>query len=194
MAISFDVPSDARKLLDELREWSLHEIRPLARDADTLQTKYFEQGRRAIASCPIDISPLSIPEFGLVERSTATRFRASESDEDNHVLGALAMEAMCYGDGWAWGALPRNANLEKMLQVIGTPEQLERWGTAFGGGDFQSSFAFTEEGCGSDISAIQTRAVRVGDEWIINGRKRFSSQGAEAAVMLVFVTVDPALR
>jgi alkylation response protein AidB-like acyl-CoA dehydrogenase len=192
MTISFDIPSDARRLLDDLREWSLHEVRPLARLADLRETKYFEEGHRVLASCPIDMSPLSIPELGLVERGTGKRFCASDSDQASHVLGALAMEAICYGDGWAWGALPRNANLEKMLDVIGTPEQRERWQTPFGdSGEFQSSFAFTEEHCGSDIGAIRTRAVRDGDEWVINGRKRFSSQGAEATVMLVFVTVDP---
>jgi alkylation response protein AidB-like acyl-CoA dehydrogenase len=192
MTISFEVPADARKLLDELRDWSLHEVRPLARLADSRETKYLDEGRRVIANCPIDMSPLSVPELGLVERSSGKRFRASDSERASHVLGALAMEAMCYGDGWAWGALPRNANLEKMLDVIGTPEQRERWQTPFSdGGDFQSSFAFTEEHCGSDIAAIRTQAVRDGDEWVINGRKRFSSQGAEATVMLVFVTVDP---
>jgi acyl-CoA dehydrogenase len=194
MTISFDIPADAQKLLADLRDWSLHEVRPLARIADREQTKFFAEGTRVIESCPLDTSPLSIPEYGLTERSSGRRFRASDAEEDNHVLGALAMEAMCYGDGWVWGALPRNANLEKMLKVIGTPAQLERWVTpATQRSDFQTSFAFTEEECGSDIAAIRTTAVRDGDEWVINGRKRFSSQGAEAAVMLVFVTVDRSL-
>jgi acyl-CoA dehydrogenase len=194
MPISFDIPDDAKKLLADIRDWSLHEVRPLARTADREETKFFPEAKRVIESCPLDTAPLSIPEYGLTERSSGRRFRASTSEEDNHVLGVLAMEAMCYGDGWAWGALPRNANLEKMLQVIGTPEQLERWVTpATQRSDFQSSFAFTEEDCGSDIAAIRTTAVRDGDEWVINGRKRFSSQGAEATIMLVFVTVDRSL-
>jgi acyl-CoA dehydrogenase len=192
--ISFDLPPDAQALLDDLRDWSVREVRPLARTADTLETKFFEEGQRILASCPLDTSPLSIPEYGLTDRATGRRFRASTADEDNHVLGILAMEAMCYGDGWAWGALPRNANLEKMLRVIGTPAQLERWVTPdTQRSDFQTSFAFAEEDCGSDLSAIRTQAVRDGDEWVVNGRKRFSSQGAEATVMLVFVTIDPAL-
>jgi acyl-CoA dehydrogenase len=194
MPISFEIPDDAKKLLADIRDWSLHEVRPLARIADREQTKFFPEAKRVIESCPLDTAPLSIPEYGLTERTSGRRFRASTAEEDNHVLGALAMEAMCYGDGWAWGALPRNANLEKMLQVIGTPEQLERWVTpATQRSDFQSSFAFTEEECGSDIAAIRTTAVRDGDEWVINGRKRFSSQGAEATIMLVFVTVDRSL-
>ena len=194
MPISFDITPDARAMLEGVREWSLREFRPLARQADTLQTKFFDEGQKVMANCPLDTSPLSIPEFGLTDRASGRRFRASDSDEDNHVLGVLAMEAMCYGDGWAWGALPRNANLEKILSVIGTPEQVQRWNTpTTQRSDFQSSFAFTEEDCGSDISAIKTTATRDGEEWVINGRKRFSSQGAEATIMLVFVTIDPAL-
>ena len=189
MPISFDVPADAQKFLDELKDWSLHEIRPLARSADSDETKYVEGYRDAVAKCPLDWSPLSVPEFGLVDKRSGTRFQASDSHEDSHVLGALAMEAMTYGDGWAWGALPRNANLEKILSVIGTQEQLEQWNSP----DVNaiSSFAFTEEHCGSDIAAIRTQAVRDGDEWVVNGTKRFSSQGAEATTMLVFLTVDP---
>jgi alkylation response protein AidB-like acyl-CoA dehydrogenase len=191
MPISFDIPADAQEMLADLREWSLMEVRPLARTADRDETKFFAESKRVIESCPLDTAPLSIPEYGLTEKSSGRRFRASSAEEDNHVLGALAMEAMCYGDGWAWGALPRNTNLEKMLKVIGTPAQLERWVTpATRRSDFQSSFAFTEEDCGSDIASIRTTAVRDDDEWVINGRKRFSSQGAEASIMLVFVTVD----
>ena len=122
---------------------------------------------------------MEYPELGLIRRGGGERVRASDSAENTHVLGVLAMEAMNYGDGWAWGALPRNANLEKILNVIGTPEQLERWETRPGEEPVQSSFEFTEEHCGSDIAAIRTQAVRDGDEWVINGRKRFSSQGAK---------------
>jgi alkylation response protein AidB-like acyl-CoA dehydrogenase len=189
MPISFELPADAQQLLQDLREWSLTEVRPLARIADTDETKYFEGSKAAIASCPLEISPLSVPELGLVDKRSGKRFRASDSHEDNHVLGVLAMEAMTYGDGWAWGALARNANLEKMLSVIGTPEQLEQWNSH--DGDQISSFAFTEDHCGSDIGAIKTRAVRHGDEWVIDGTKRFSSQAGEASIMLVFVTIDP---
>lgn len=193
MTISFTLPPETQKLLDDLREWSLREVRPLARTADTLQTKLLDGTQHVVESCPIDMSPLGVPELGLIRRESGERLRASDAAENTHVLGVLAMEAMNYGDGWAWGALPRNANLEKILNVIGTPEQLARWETRPGEEPVQSSFAFTEEHCGSDIAAIRTQAVRDGDEWVINGRKRFSSQGAEATVMLVFVTIDPSL-
>ncbi|WP_019873343.1 acyl-CoA dehydrogenase family protein [Sporichthya polymorpha] len=188
MTVSFALPDDTQKLLAEIKEWSLHEVRPLARTADRLQTKYFEEGRRVLQSCPIDVSPLSVPEFGLIDRAGKV-YQASDSDADNHVLGVLAMEAMCYGDGWAWGALKRNANLEKILSVIGTPAQVEKF-TA--DPDASSSFAFSEDHCGSDISAIRTTAVRDGDEWVVNGSKRFSSQGAEASMMLIFLSIDTA--
>jgi len=187
--ISFELPTDAQRLLQDLRHWSLTEVRPLARLADTEQTKYFEGSKAAVASCPLEISPLSVPELGLVDVRSGKRFRASDSHEDNHVLGLLAMEAMTYGDGWAWGALARNANLEKILSVIGTSQQLEQWNSDDGAQI--SSFAFAEEHCGSDIGAIKTRADRDGDEWVINGTKRFSSQAGEATIMLVFVTIDP---
>jgi alkylation response protein AidB-like acyl-CoA dehydrogenase len=191
MPLSFALPEETGTLLADIRDWSLNEARPLARIADRRQTKYFEESRRVLETCPIDIAPLSVPELGLWRNGGGTDYVATEN-EGSFVLGALAMEAMCYGDGWVWGALPANANLEKILKVIATPEQLERWVEPMRADPNQmSSFAFTEEGCGSDIAAIKTMAVRDGDEWVINGAKRFSSQGAEASLMLVFLTIDP---
>jgi acyl-CoA dehydrogenase len=54
-------------------------------------------------------------------------------------------------------------------------------------------FCLTEPGAGSDAAAIKTRAVRDGDDWILNGEKIWITNGDIADVMTVFAVTDPAL-
>jgi acyl-CoA dehydrogenase len=58
-------------------------------------------------------------------------------------------------------------------------------------GDRKSCFAITEPGAGSDARAIRTKAVRDGDEWVINGEKTFITGGNEADFCMVFAVTDP---
>ncbi len=58
-------------------------------------------------------------------------------------------------------------------------------------GERISSFAITEPGAGSDATQIRTRAVRDGDDWIINGEKTFITSGHEADFVMLFAVTDP---
>jgi alkylation response protein AidB-like acyl-CoA dehydrogenase len=58
-------------------------------------------------------------------------------------------------------------------------------------GERKSCFAITEPGAGSDARAIRTKAVREGDEWVINGEKTFITGGNEADFCMVFAVTDP---
>ena len=57
-------------------------------------------------------------------------------------------------------------------------------------GERKSCFAITEPGAGSDARAIRTKAVRDGDEWVINGEKTFITGGNEADFCMVFAVTD----
>jgi alkylation response protein AidB-like acyl-CoA dehydrogenase len=54
------------------------------------------------------------------------------------------------------------------------------------------AYALSEPGSGSDAFGLATRAQRSGERWILNGRKMWITNGAEADVFVVFATVDPA--
>ncbi len=55
------------------------------------------------------------------------------------------------------------------------------------------SFCLSEAGSGSDAFALQTRATKDGNDWILNGQKMWITNSAEAETFLVFATVDPSL-
>jgi alkylation response protein AidB-like acyl-CoA dehydrogenase len=57
--------------------------------------------------------------------------------------------------------------------------------------DTVGSYALSEAGSGSDAFALQTRATRSGDDWVLDGRKLWITNGAEAGVFIVFANVNP---
>jgi alkylation response protein AidB-like acyl-CoA dehydrogenase len=80
------------------------------------------------------------------------------------------------------GALP--------LLLAGTEEQKQRWLPDLAAGRTLIAFALTEAEAGSDPAATRTRARRDGDDWIIDGSKRFISQGSVADLIVVFARTD----
>ncbi|MDQ3938614.1 MAG: acyl-CoA dehydrogenase family protein [Chloroflexota bacterium] len=72
----------------------------------------------------------------------------------------------------------------------GTDEQKQRWLPDLAAGRKLAAFALTESGAGSDAASLRTRAERDGDEWRLNGEKRFISQGNVAGVVAVFALTD----
>ncbi|WP_371667992.1 acyl-CoA dehydrogenase family protein [Streptomyces sp. NBC_00289] len=78
-----------------------------------------------------------------------------------------------------------------VLMVGGTEEQKARWLPRIASGDVLASFALTEPEAGSDPSTLTTRAHRDGDDWVINGAKRYITNAPLADVFMVFARTDP---
>ena len=77
------------------------------------------------------------------------------------------------------------------LILAGSDGQKQRWFPDLAAGKKLIAFALTEAEAGSDVAAARTRARRDGDDWIIDGAKRFISQGSVADLIAVFaVTSD----
>jgi alkylation response protein AidB-like acyl-CoA dehydrogenase len=81
------------------------------------------------------------------------------------------------------GALP--------LLHKGTDEQKQRWIPDLASGKKLSAFALTEAGAGSDAASARTSARKDGADWVLNGEKRFISQGDVADIVAVFAVTDP---
>jgi alkylation response protein AidB-like acyl-CoA dehydrogenase len=77
------------------------------------------------------------------------------------------------------------------LLHAGTDEQKRRWVPDLAAGKMLCAFALTESGAGSDAASLRTRAVRDGDDWVLNGEKRFISHADVAGITAVFALTDP---
>jgi alkylation response protein AidB-like acyl-CoA dehydrogenase len=77
------------------------------------------------------------------------------------------------------------------IHVFGTPEQKQRYLVPAIKGEKISCLGITEPDAGSDVSGIKTRAVRDGDEWVINGSKTYITNGHRADFIVLVTKTDP---
>jgi alkylation response protein AidB-like acyl-CoA dehydrogenase len=77
------------------------------------------------------------------------------------------------------------------LKLAGSREQQERYLPRLASGEWLCAYALTEAGSGSDSAAMRTTARREGDEFILDGGKRFITNAAVANLYTVFAKTDP---
>ncbi|MDP2918692.1 MAG: acyl-CoA dehydrogenase family protein [Dehalococcoidia bacterium] len=112
------------------------------------------------------------------------------------VGAALRIEEACWGDAGLMLTNPGSGLGGAAILTSGTNEQRMKFLARFNEGEPKwGAMAMTEPGCGSDTSAIQTTAVRDGNEWVLNGEKIFVTGGQRAAtvpggLIVVWATVD----
>ncbi|MFT4124954.1 MAG: acyl-CoA dehydrogenase family protein [Gordonia sp. (in: high G+C Gram-positive bacteria)] len=80
----------------------------------------------------------------------------------------------------------------QVLVNFGTDAQKQAWLERIASGEVVASFALTEPGAGSNPAGLRTTAVRDGDEWVIDGQKRFITNAPIADLFLVFARTRPA--
>jgi acyl-CoA dehydrogenase len=103
----------------------------------------------------------------------------------NEILGRSPYAPLAFGC-----QAPDTGNAE-ILHQFGTPEQQERYMKPLIAGEIRSFFSMTEpEVSGADPTNLQTRAVRDGDEWVINGHKWFSSSADGSTFAIVMARTD----
>ena len=78
------------------------------------------------------------------------------------------------------------------LKLAGTEEQRERYLPRLATGERLAAYALTEAGSGSDAAAMLSHAVRDGDEYVLDGQKRFITNAGVADLYTVFAKTDPA--
>jgi alkylation response protein AidB-like acyl-CoA dehydrogenase len=77
------------------------------------------------------------------------------------------------------------------LFAHGTKAQQDEWLTAIRRGERTFALGYSEPEAGSDLAALRTRAVRDGNDWVVNGQKLWSTGGDKAEYMWLAVRTDP---
>ena len=99
----------------------------------------------------------------------------------------LIIEELGRADSSVRGVVSVNVGLVgKTLLKWGTEEQKAEWLPGVCSGERLGCYGLTEPGSGSDAGSLRTRAVRDGDDWILNGTKMFITNGTWAGVALIF--------
>jgi alkylation response protein AidB-like acyl-CoA dehydrogenase len=114
-------------------------------------------------------------------------------------FGGLGLPAQTYAKIVAtisetWMSLTGIFNSHLMMAAaverFGTDEQKNRLLPRFASGELRGGLALTEPHCGTDLQAIRTKAVRDGDDYVINGGKTWISNGIEGGAVALLVKTD----
>ncbi|MBI5368292.1 MAG: acyl-CoA dehydrogenase family protein [Planctomycetes bacterium] len=173
--VSFDLSPEQMRLIEKTRAFADEHVRPVARKHD-LSCEFPWEVIRAAYSAGI-INGAIPREYGGAGHSAFDGCLASEE------LGAA-----CTGIGICIDA--NNLALTPLL-IGGTPEQKQRLFGDLVDRRGLAAFALTEPDAGSDAGAIKTVARLSGDRYVINGKKRFITNGKQALYHTVFASTDP---
>jgi acyl-CoA dehydrogenase len=80
------------------------------------------------------------------------------------------------------------------LVMFGADDQKARWLPRIASGEIVTSFALTEPEAGSDSAAVQTRAARDGEAYVLNGAKRYITNADKAALFTVMARTNPDIK
>jgi alkylation response protein AidB-like acyl-CoA dehydrogenase len=104
----------------------------------------------------------------------------------------LALEEICKADAAHGTIMSVNNSLYAYgLLRFGTEEQKQKYLKPVASGKAIGAYSLTEPMSGSDAGTMRSRAVRVGDEYIINGRKSWVTSGPVADYLVLFTMTDP---
>src|ERR671927_595104 len=99
--------------------------------------------------------------------------------------------AKCNSGGVAMGVAVHTDMATPPVFLFGTEEQKQNYLVPAIKGEKISCLGITEPDAGSDVAGIKTRAVRDGDEWVINGSKTYITNGHRADVIVLVTKTDP---
>lgn len=103
---------------------------------------------------------------------------------------ALVVEEIARGWMSVSGVINTHFIVAYLLLQHGSAEQKARLLPKMATGEVRGAFSMSEPGCGSDVSAITTRATRDGDDYVINGQKMWLTNGARAGLVATLVKTD----
>ena len=172
--VSFALTEEQRSLRDLAHEFAEKEIRPKAAEYDEHQTH------------PADVIAKA-HEVGLMNPHLSEKLGGAGLGA---LEGALIGEELCWGCSGIATSIVANILGALPVMLAGTAEQQREWLPRLLEEPILCSFALTEPGAGSDVSGIQTIAVRDGGEYVLNGSKMFITNAGHASWFTVFASTD----
>jgi alkylation response protein AidB-like acyl-CoA dehydrogenase len=171
MTDQFDLTDDQREIRELARRFTADRITPFAAEWD--EKHIFPRDTIKAAA-----------ELGF-----AAIYVSEESGGINlgRLEAALIMEAMAYGCPSTSAFISIHNMASWMIDRFGSPAVKDKYLPSLVTMDRLASYCLTEPGSGSDASALKTRAVRDGDDWIVSGSKQFISGAGENEVYVVMV-------
>ncbi len=174
--MNFDFTEDQLMIQEAARDFAEREILPVAAEYDA-SGKFPEETIRKAG------------ELGFMGIEVPEEYGGSGLDA---VGFALLMEEIAAADAAHSTIISVNNSLycNGILQ-FGTEEQKQKFVTPVASGEAIAAYGLTEPQSGSDAANMRTRAVRDGDDYVMNGKKSWITSGPVAKFMILFAVTDP---
>jgi butyryl-CoA dehydrogenase len=175
--MDFSFNSDQLLVRDTVRQFMETEMRPLLREYERAETFPAEQIRR-------------LGELGCCGMLIPGEYGGSATDTVTYALMIEEVARVCASTAVTLSVT--NSVAAAPVLRHGTEAQKKKYLPPLACGEILGGFCLTEPGAGSDAAGIQTRAVRDGDSYVINGTKSWVTNGGFSGVYVVFAKTDPA--
>ena len=173
--MDFAASDEQRALRDEVRRFAENEIAPVAREHDRSETY------------PVEVMQAAV-EMGLVGAHIPLDYGGAGYGPLE--LAIIVEELFAVDPGIGLCITAAGFGADAILE-FGTEEQQERYLPPIPAGDAVMGTAISEPDTGSDVSSVSTRAELDGDEWVINGRKMWITNGSVGDYFVVMCQTDP---
>ena len=174
--MDFQLTDEQQMIRKMARDFAEKEIVPVAKETDAEGKFPWEIIRKMAA---LGFLGLPFPE------------EYGGAGADNVSL-AIVMEEIARVCGSTAITLDAHTSLcSEPIYLFGTEAQKRKYLPKLCNGEWIGAFGLTEPGAGSDAGATKTRAVRDGNEWVINGQKCFITNGSIADVVIITAVTDP---
>ncbi|QKX18454.1 acyl-CoA dehydrogenase family protein [Microbulbifer sp. YPW1] len=175
--MNFALSEEQQMIQDAARQFAESELKPVAAELDkTGNRALFLEKLKQLAE--LGFMGINIdPEFGGTGAGT--------------VAFSLAITELARGCASTATTTSVTNMVAEVIQAKGTDEQKSRYLPKICSGEYPAgSFCLTESGSGSDAAAMRTRAVKDGDDFVLNGSKLFISSAEFAGIFVVWAVTD----
>ncbi|MCB2208219.1 MAG: acyl-CoA dehydrogenase family protein [Bacteroidetes bacterium] len=173
--VDFTLEKEQIEIQEKVRDFADRHMRPNARKYDTL------------AQFPWDIVKQAYKE-GLMNGPMAKEFGGQNHNIFESALASEELGAGCVGIGICMDA---NTLALTPLYIGADDEQKKRLFGQINEEQSVAAYALTEPNAGSDVAGIKSQAILHGDKYILNGHKRFITNGSVSSFITVFALTDP---
>ena len=180
--MDLSLTEDQSMIQDMARKFAQTELAPVADKLDLQQDKPAER--------ELFLNNLKqLAELGFMGLNVDAEYGGSEAGSVAFSLVITEIARACASTAVT---LSVTNMVAEVIQCVANEQQKNHYLPKLCSGEYPAGgFCLTETGAGSDPSAMKTRAVRDGDQWVLNGAKQFITSGEFAGVFVVWAVTDP---
>jgi len=175
--MNFGLTEEQKMVRDQVAKFAETQIKPIAAELDRTHRHPEEICRK-------------LGEMGIMGVAIPTEYGGAGMDNVTYVFCMIEISKACASCGVIVSV--NNSLYGFPVNAFGTEAQKKKYLPPVSGGKVEGCYALTEAGAGSDAASLACRATLKGDKYIINGTKRFITNGNVAHYCVLAATTDPA--